>query len=183
MGSVKAEIDAGLASWIADQRVFFVATAPLSGAGHVNCSPKGMDSLRVVDAHRVAWLDLTGSGVETISHLRENGRITLMWCAFSGPPQIVRVQGRGQVHLPGTEGFASFAGSLPDLPGTRSIIEVVADRISTSCGFGVPLFDYVQERSGLIDFARSKGPAGMIDYRARKNRSSIDGLPGLPAAP
>jgi hypothetical protein len=179
MGAVKTEIDDDLAAWIAAQQVFFVATAPLAAAGHVNCSPRGMDSLRVLDARRLAWRDLTGSGVETISHLRENRRITLMWCAFAGEPRIARVHGQGLVHLPGSPDFAALEPRFPPLAGTRAIIEVVAGRVSASCGFAVPRFDFVAERSALTTWADKKGEAGLAAYRAQKNRSSIDGLPGL----
>jgi len=179
MGAVHENIDSGLAAWIAAQAMFFVSTAPLAGDGHVNCSPKGMDCLRVLDAKRVAWLDLTGSGVETIAHLRENGRITLMWCAFVGPPQIVRVQGRGVVHRPGEPGYADLAIHLPSIPGTRSIIEVIADRISSSCGYAVPFYDFVGHRSTLVDWAAKKGDDGVAAYQQQKNALSIDGLPGI----
>ncbi len=179
MGAVLSVIDAGLAEWIAAQHVFFVATAPLAVDGHVNCSPRGMDSLRVIDGQRVAWLDLTGSGIETISHLRDNGRITLMWCAFSGNPRIARVHGHGVVHLPGTSGFSELAPRFPAWPGARAIIDVRADRISTSCGYGVPLYEYIGERPILKDWAEKKGPEGLASYRGTKNRTSINGLPGL----
>ncbi|GDY14407.1 pyridoxamine 5'-phosphate oxidase [Planctomycetota bacterium] len=179
MGAILDRIDADLSSWISAQRVFFVATAPLAADGHVNCSPRGIDSLRVLDDRRLAWLDLTGSGVETISHLRDNGRITLMWCAFDGPPRIVRVHGHGVAHLPESAEFVALAPRFPTLPGTRAIIEIAAERISTSCGWGVPLFDYVGERTTLIDSAIKKGEDGLADYRRRKNRVSLDGLPGL----
>lgn len=138
-----------------------------------------MDSLRVIDERRIAWLDLTGSGIETISHLRENGRITLMWCALSGNPRIVRVHGRGVVHLPGTPEFIDLAPRFPALPGARAIIDVRAERISTSCGYSVPLYEYVGERTILTDWAEKKGADGLATYRATKNRVSIDGLPGL----
>jgi hypothetical protein len=179
MGATRDAIDAELAAWISAQRMFFVATAPLSASGHVNCSPRGMDSLRVLTERRIAWIDLTGSGVETISHLRENGRIVVMWCAFAGEPRIVRVHGQGLVHVPGSAEFADLAPRFPAHGGLRAVIEVVADRISTSCGFGVPLYEHVGERTRLQAFAEAKGPEGLAEYRSRKNRQSIDGLPGL----
>jgi len=179
VGAVRDHIDEALAAWIAAQAMFVVSTAPLSSDGHVNCSPKGMDCLRVLDKQRVAWVDLTGSGVETIAHLRENGRITLMWCAFVGGPQIVRIQGRGRVHRPGEPGFVDLAARLPQLAGTRSIIEVIAERISSSCGMAVPLYDFVGHRHELVDWATTQGEVKITAYQQQKNRRSIDGLPGL----
>jgi pyridoxamine 5'-phosphate oxidase-like protein len=154
-----------LAQWWLDQPIFFVATAPSEG-GHVNLSPKGYDTLRVLDEQRVAYLDLTGSGVETIAHLRDNGRVTLMACAFSGNPRISRIYGRGAVHLLGTPAFETLAPEFPELPGARSIIEIEVDRVSTSCGYAVPLMDLVGDRDRLLDWATKA--------------ESIDGLPGLP---
>ncbi len=159
--------------------LFFVATAPLAAAGHVNLSPKGADTLRVLDERTVAYLDLTGSGAETIAHLRENGRITLMVCAFSGPPQIVRLHGRGEVLRPGDAGFEELAGLFPDLPGTRAVIRVAVERVGSSCGFAVPLMRYEGERDRLHRWAEAKGPDGLEAYRADKNAVSIDGLPAL----
>jgi hypothetical protein len=167
-----------LAQWWLDQPIFFVATAPSEG-GHVNLSPKGYDTLRVLDEQRVAYLDLTGSGVETIAHLRDNGRVTLMACAFSGNPRISRIYGRGAVHLLGTPAFETLAPEFPELPGARSIIEIEVDRVSTSCGYAVPLMDLVGDRDRLLDWATKKGDA-LPDYRDAKNAESIDGLPGLP---
>ena len=183
MGAVLPVIDEALAAWIAAQHVFFVASAPLSADGRVNCSPRGMDSLRVLGPDRLAWVDLTGSGIETISHLRENGRITLMWCAFTGDPRIVRVHGRGIVHLPEDGHFAALAALLPMRPGVRALVEVRVERISTSCGFAVPFYDYVGERTKLDEVSQRKGPDGLAAYRAAKNRVSIDGLPGLDPSP
>jgi hypothetical protein len=147
----------------------------------VNVSPKGLDTLRVLGPHKVAYLDLTGSGVETISHLRDNGRVTLMWCAFSGPPRIARVYGRGTVHPFGSPAFDALGAQFPELPGRRSVIEVDVDRVSTSCGYAVPLMQYEGERHRLLDWARKKGDDGVVDYWASKNRVSIDGLPGFEA--
>jgi len=159
--------------------LFFVATAPLAADGHVNVSPKGGDTLRVLDAHTVAYLDLTGSGAETAAHLRENGRITLMVCAFSGPPQIVRLYGRGEVVRPGDDGFEALAALFPDLPGARAVIRVAVERVGSSCGYAVPLMRYEGERSRLIEWAEAKGTEGLVEYRAAKNAKSIDGLPAL----
>jgi hypothetical protein len=159
--------------------LFFVATAPLAADGHVNLSPKGADTLRVLDERTVAYLDLTGSGAETIAHLRENGRITLMVCAFSGPPQIVRLHGRGEVLRPGDAGFDDLAELFPDLPGVRAVIRISIERVGSSCGFAVPLMAYEGERDRLHRWAEAKGADGLEAYRADKNAASIDGLPAL----
>ena len=180
MGSTSPDISPDLEAWIREQPVFFVATAPSDG-GHVNVSPKGLDTLRVLGPDRVAYLDLTGSGVETIAHLRDNGRVTLMWCAFSGNPRIARVYGSGTVHPFGTPEFDALAAHFDELPGRRSIIDVRVERVSTSCGYAVPLMHYAGERERLLDWARKKGDDGIVDYWGSKNAESIDGLPGLPA--
>jgi hypothetical protein len=176
-----------LVDWIEGQPVFFVATAPADPGTHVNVSPRGLDTFRVIDANRVAWLDLTGSGVETIAHLKAGGeaggRITLMFCAFDGPARVVRLYGRGTVHEPGDDAHDGLRRLLPDLPGSRAVVDVAVDRVSSSCGFGVPLMELVGPREELVASARRKGPEKMAAYRARKNAASIDGLPGLrPAA-
>ncbi len=178
MGAVHDDISPDLARWIGEQPMFFVATAARDG--HVNVSPKGLDTLRVLGPRKVAYLDLTGSGVETIAHLHENGRITLMWCAFEGNPRIARVHGAGAVHTFGTPAFDAFASRFPALPGRRSVIEVDVERVSTSCGYAVPIMRYEGARDRLLDWARKKGD-GLPDYWADKNGESIDGLPGLPA--
>ncbi len=170
-----------LAEWWQAQPMFFVATAPSGDAGHVNLSPKGYDTLRVLAPDRVAYLDLTGSGVETIAHLRENGRITLMACAFSGNPRISRIYGRGTVHPAATPGFDDLASEFPELPGRRAIIEIEVERVTTSCGYAVPLMDLVDDRERLLDWARGKGDDGIEAYWGKKNVESIDGLPGLSA--
>ena len=162
--------------------MFFVATAPAGPGGHVNVSPKGLDgTLAVIDPTTVAYLDLTGSGVETIAHLRDNGRITLMWCAFSGPPRIVRLHGRGAAVLAADPAFDAlvrhFAHPLP--PGVRSVIRIDVTRISDSCGFGVPRMGLDSQRPTLTEWARRQGPEGFADYRDTHNGVSIDGLPGL----
>jgi hypothetical protein len=168
-----------LAQWWCDQPMFFVATAPSGGDGHVNLSPKGYDTFRVLAADRVAYLDLTGSGVETIAHLRDNGRVTLMACAFSGNPRISRIYGRGHVHLVDTPEFDALAPEFPELPGRRSIIEVAVERVTTSCGYAVPLMDLVDDRERLLDWASAKGDEGIAAYWEKKNAQSIDGLPGI----
>ena len=159
--------------------MFFVATAPLDAAGHINLSPKGLDSFRVIDPRTVAYLDLTGSGIETVAHLRENGRIVLLFCAFEGPPKIIRLHGRGEVVEPGDPRFGSLAARFSSFPSTRSVIVIALERISDSCGYGVPLYGYEGQRSQLIDWAERKGADGVVRYREDNNRRSIDGLQGL----
>jgi hypothetical protein len=180
MGRVLDAISDELAAFIARQHVFFVATAPSEG-GHVNLSPKGLDTFTVLDATTVAYLDLTGSGVETISHLRENGRITIMFCAFDGKPNIVRLYGRGEVLSIGQPAADALRPRFADHPGARSVIRVDLDRVSTSCGYGVPLLRYESERDQLTAWADRRGPDGLVEYREQKNAVSIDGLPGLSA--
>lgn len=182
MGKVYPEIDAGLAEWIQRQHLFFVATAPLDTDGLVNCSPKGLDTFAVLGPTTVAYLDLVGSGVETIAHLRENGRIVIMFCAFEGAPKIVRLHGAGRVVEPDSVEFESLRSRFPDYPGTRSVIVVEVTRISDSCGFGVPEYQYVGERGALVRFAEQKGPEGLNAYQAKYNRRSVEGLPGVTLA-
>jgi hypothetical protein len=170
-----------LADFIAAQHMFFVATAPSGHQGRVNLSPKGLDTFAVLDANTVAYLDLTGSGVETIAHLRDNGRITIMFCAFEGKPNIVRLYGRGEVIPVGEREADALLPRFGSYPGARSVIRVRVDRVSTSCGYGVPLLEYEGERDQLLKFAERRGPDGLVDYRAEKNTASIDGLPGLAA--
>jgi hypothetical protein len=168
-----------LSQWWCEQPLFFVATAPSGRDGHVNLSPKGYDTFRVLAPDRVAYLDLTGSGVETIAHLRENGRITLMACAFSGNPRISRIYGRGTVHPVGSAGFEELAPLFPDLPGRRAVVDVAVDGVSTSCGYAVPLMDLVGDRDRLHEWADKKGEEAIVEYWGNKNALSIDGLPGV----
>lgn len=179
MSKVLEEITADLAGWIAEQRLFFVATAPLARDGHVNTSPKGLDCFRVITPKQVAYLDVTGSGAETIAHLRENGRIVLMFCAFSGPPKIVRFHGTGRVVTKTMDEWPAWRERFPEHPSTRSIVVVDVTRVSTSCGFGVPKMDFVEDRDTMYRWAESKGPAALPVYRIAKNAASIDGLPAL----
>jgi hypothetical protein len=172
-------ISSELAAWIAEQRVFFVATAPLSPDGHINLSPKGGDSFRVLGPEEVAYQDYTGSGAETAAHLRENGRIVVMFCAFDGPPKIVRLHGLGTVFTPDHAGFQELADLFPANPGTRAIVHIAVSRVSNSCGFGVPLLEFRGHRETLDRWAINKGPQGLCDYRTAKNQSSIDGLPAF----
>ena len=180
MGKTYDEIDSGLAEWIGRQKLFFVATAPLATDGMVNCSPKGLDSFAILDGKTVAYLDLTGSGVETVAHVQENGRIVVMFCALEGPAKIVRLHGKGRAVFPGDAEYAALQAHLPELPGTRSIVRIDVTRVSDSCGFGVPLYEFKGERDTLIAGAERKGPEGMRAYQAKYNRRSIDGLPGVP---
>jgi hypothetical protein len=179
MGKVRAALDDIAVRFIQEQRVFFVASAPLDAAGHVNLSPKGLDTFRILGATTVAYLDFNGSGIETMAHLKENGRIVLMFCAFQGPPNIFRLYGHGRaVELNDAE-FPVLAAHFPAYESVRSIIVVELTRITDSCGYGVPLFKYEGEREQLAAWARKQGPEGLKDYRQRKNRQSIDGLPGI----
>ena len=178
MGKVFEAIDESHAAFIASQRLFFVATAPREG-GHINLSPKGLDSLRVLGPHRVAYADFTGSGVETIAHLRDDGRIVLMFCAFEGSPKILRLYGTGRVIEPHHESFEKLLERFPKTIPVRSIIVVEVDRVADACGFGVPLYEYRGERRQLGDWADRKGAEALDVYRHDKNAESIDGLPGL----
>jgi hypothetical protein len=182
-------IDERLARWIASQSLFFVGTAPLSGEGHVNLSPKGpIDTLSVLGPHDVAYLDLIGSGAETIAHLRENGRIVIMLCAFSGPPRILRLHGRGEVVPAGEERFAELLarGGFREpsvAESRRAIIHVEVARVADSCGYGVPLMSYDGQRPHMDAWAEKKlrvgGPEALLEYQRTKNAHSIDGLPAV----
>ena len=176
------EIGAALAGWLRSQPMFFVATAPSDSDGHINVSPKGLDgTFAILDERRVAYLDLTGSGIETVAHLRDNGRIVMMFCAFSGPPRIVRLHGRGTSVAATDAGFTAAVAPFPSPipPGARSVVEIEVTRISDSCGFGVPIMNLVGQRPTLADWAARKTPDGIADYQATRNRVSVDGLPGL----
>lgn len=182
MGNVFDGIDDSLRTWLEVQPVFFVGTSPLAGDGHVNVSPKGsLGTFRVLDEHTVAYLDLTGSGIETVAHLRENGRIILMFCAFEGRPRVVRLQGRGEVVLPTDPTFEKLRAGFSEHPGERCAIVVDVTRVSDSCGYSVPTMRLVDERE-VLDLANAKkGEAALADYRDKRNAASIDGLPGWPA--
>jgi len=179
MGKVFDTIDEKLASWISKQHLFFVSTAPLSADGLINCSPKGLDSFRILDPTTVAYLDLVGSGIETLAHLKQNGRIVIMFCAFEGPPNIVRIHGTGTAHEKGSERFEDLKKLFPDHPGSRAIIEVKATRISDSCGYAVPLMKFESERDALTMWADKKGAEQMAVYCEEQNAKSIDGLDGV----
>lgn len=182
MGRTYPAIDVRLAQFLLSQPVFFVASAPLAGDGLVNCSPKSNNGeLAVLDPHRLAYLDRTGSGVETIAHLRENGRLVLMFCAFEGKPRIVRVHGRGTVVTRDDDDYAALASRFTTdrLIGVRSVVVLDAERISDSCGYGVPLMDFQAHRSQMPEWVDRKGEEGLRLYRAEHNAVSLDGLPGL----
>lgn len=178
MGRVLDHIDEATRTWIANQHMFFVATAPNDG-GRVNVSPKGLDSLRVLSDHEVAYLDLTGSGAETIAHLRDNGRITLMWNAFDGPPRIVRVYGAGIVHLPTSERYRELVQLFPERRAIRSVITIDVERVQDSCGYSIPLMQFVEDRSHLDKWVDRRTDDDVSSYWVEKNTESIDGLPAL----
>ena len=177
------KIEPHIARFIARQKIFFTATA--TAESRVNLSPRSTDALRVLDDRTVCYLDLTGSGCETSAHLLADGRMTIMFCAFDGPPMILRLYGRGRSLFHGTPEYEarlaeSYEGKAP--LGARQIVELTADLVQTSCGYAVPLFDYEGEREVLADWAETKGPDGLVAYRAEKNVRSLDGLPtGMPA--
>jgi predicted pyridoxine 5'-phosphate oxidase superfamily flavin-nucleotide-binding protein len=179
LGAVYPSITPELKEFIEAQPLFFVASAPLSPDGHVNLSPKGQDTLRVLSDARVAYLDLTGSGIETAAHIQENGRITLMFCGFQGPPRILRLYGTGRVVRPGNPEYDELAARFPPLLGARQIIDVYVSRVHTSCGMAVPYLKLEAPRDQLNEWAEKQGPAGVADYWKRKNAQSIDGLPGI----
>ena len=182
MGKIYDRLDDRLVDFIGRQHVFFVGTAPDSPEGHLNVSPKGLDTFHILGPQTVAYLDLTGSGIETVAHLRENGRITIMFCAFEGKPLIVRLYGRGRVVEPGDGEWASLIACFPAHPGARSVVVMDVERVADSCGYAVPLYEYKGERSQLLDWADRQGPEALENYRANKNRASIDGLAGLRSA-
>lgn len=173
-------ITPALADWIAQQEIFFVATAPLAPGGHVNASPKGGKALRVTGPREVVYQDYTGSGCETAAHIRENGRIVIMLCAFSGPPKIVRLHGHATLITPPDAQYAEMAALFPANPGTRAFVHVAVKRVSDSCGFAVPQYEFQSKRDSLDRWAASKTPEQLQAYREAKNRSSIDGLPAQP---
>ncbi len=180
MGKVYDRIEGRLAEFIERQRVFFVATAPLAETGLLNLSPKGLDTFAILGPREVAYLDFHGSGIETVAHLRENGRIVLMFCAFEGPPNIVRLQGCGTALEPGDPGFAELRERFPaEHVHVRTLVRVSVERVADSCGFGVPCYRYEEERDQLVKWARKQGADGVRHYAEEHNRRSLDGLPGL----
>ena len=178
MGKTRSLLDDSARRFIEAQHIFFVASAPLDATGHINVSPKGLDTFRILGPTTVAYIDFNGSGVETIAHLKENGRIVLLFCAFQGPPNIFRLYGQGRAVEPHHTEFATLAENFPAFDSVRSIIAVEITRVTDSCGYGVPLFNYEGEREQLTAWARKKGPEELKAYREQKNEHSIDGLPG-----
>lgn len=178
MGRVLDHIDDATTSWIAKQHMFFVGTAPSNG-GRVNLSPKGLDTFRVLRPIEVAYLDLTGSGAETIAHIRDNGRITFMFTAFDGPPRILRLYGKGSVHLPSAERFAELESLFPKRRAVRSVITATIDRMQDSCGYSVPAMKYLGQRTHLDTWVDKRSDDDIETYQAEKNATSIDGLPAL----
>ena len=163
--------------FIGKQKIFFTASAPLSADGHINVSPKGIDSFRVLSANRVAYMDIVGSGNETSAHILENGRITIMICAFEGPPNILRLYGKGYTVLPGDAEWQELAQLFELQLATRQIIVAEIDKVQTSCGFSVPYYEYLGERDQAQKWAEHKGADGLELYKQEKNRISMDGLP------
>jgi Pyridoxamine 5'-phosphate oxidase len=181
MAKTFEDIDDKMAAFLLAQPVFFVATAPLSADGHLNCSPKGNDgAFKVLGRRKVAYRDFNGSGVETISHLRENGRVVLMFCVFDSPPRIVRLHGRGRAVFNHDEDFDYLSGQFGGAELTRSFIVVDVERVSDSCGFGVPLMTFDGHRHKLERWAEKMGEEGLARYRMENNQFSVDGLPGVP---
>jgi hypothetical protein len=179
MGKSHEQIDATLDAFIRAQQMFFVATAPLDTGGNVNLSPKGLDTLRVLEPRTLVYLDYVGSGAETIAHLRENGRIVVMLCAFQGAPRIVRFHGRGQVLEPQDGEFNQLRTLFSAEPAARAIIRLSITRIADSCGYGVPRYEFEGYRSQLSDWGARKGVQGLLEYQDDNNRVSLDGLPAL----
>jgi hypothetical protein len=182
MSKKRENIDPELAHWITQQRIFFVASAPLSADAHINLSPKGGDSFRVLGPMEVAYQEYTGSGAETAAHLRENGRIIVMFCAFEGSPKVLRLHGRGTIITSEHQRFAELTSFFPSHPGTRSIIHIQVTRVSTSCGYAVPFFDFRAPRETLEEWSLKQGREKLAAYRAAKNQVSIDGLPAFSSA-
>jgi hypothetical protein len=181
MAKFYTKLDETLRNFIEAQKMFFTTTAP--SEGRLNLSPKGMDTFRCLDSTTVAYLDLTGSGNETAAHLAENGRMTMMFCSFDEAPLILRLYGRGRVVHKQDEAWVGLSAHFEALPGARQIIILEIDSVQTSCGFGVPYYEFKEERQTLRRYAESKGDEGMEAYRREKNQVSIDGLPtGLPVA-
>lgn len=179
MGKFFEHINEAQKKFIEKQKLFFVATAPLSKDGHINLSPKGLDSFRVLAPNRVAYMDLVSSGNETSAHTLENGRITFMFCSFEGSPNILRLYGKGFTVLPGSDVWNELSPLFKIYSSTRQLIVADIHKVQTSCGFGVPLYEYVGEREQHHLWAEQKGPEGILQYKKDNNLKSIDGLPTL----
>jgi len=175
MAKFYSDLDASLQNFIKEQKIFFTATAPQKG--RINLSPKGIDSFRCIDNKTVAYLDLTGSGNETSAHLNEDSRMTIMFCSFSDNPLILRLYGQGKLIRPRDKEWQTFYSLFKPLPGERQIIVLEVDSAQTSCGFGVPVYEFKEERKTLIEWANKKGEQGIYEYWEAKNLKSIDGLP------
>ena len=179
MGHLYTRITDQLEAFINRQHIFFVATAPLQDSGHVNVSPKGLDTFAILDPHTVAYQDFSGSGAETIAHLKQNGRITIMFCAFEGLPFILRLYGKGEVLEPNHSNFVELNKRFALDLGVRSIIRVHLTRIQNSCGYGVPLYNFVKPRDVLLKWAERKGKSAILTFKREHNVQSIDGLIAL----
>ncbi len=177
MAKFHDSITDNIQKFIEQQHMFFVASAPLEADGHVNLSPKGLDAFRVLGANQVGYMDLISSGNETSAHIHQNGRVTIMMCSFEGNPNILRLYGQGHTVLPDTPEWDELSPHFTIYPSTRQLIVVDVTKIQTSCGFGVPLYEYVGERDIHFDWAKEKGDDGLKQYRAEKNYVSLDGLP------
>ena len=177
MGKFHDSIKPAHSAFIEQQHIFFVSTAPLSAEGRVNLSPKGLDCFRVLSQHQVAYMDLISSGNETSAHTLENGRITFMFCSFEGAPNILRLYGKGYTVLPGTADWDDYASHFKLYPSTRQIIVANIDLVQTSCGFGVPLYNYSGERDIHFEWAEKKGADGLHEYVQQNNLKSLDDLP------
>ncbi|HEX9930691.1 MAG TPA: pyridoxamine 5'-phosphate oxidase family protein [Pyrinomonadaceae bacterium] len=175
MAKFYTELDNSLRRFIAEQKIFFTASAP--NDGRVNLSPKGMDSFRCLDSKTVAYLDLTGSGNETAAHIFENGRLTIMFCSFTEKPLILRLYGRGRVVRKNDEDWNRLYSNFTPIIGERQIIVLEIESLQTSCGFAVPVYELKEEREKLVEWAENKGENGLLEYRQTKNQISIDGLP------
>ena len=178
MAKEYTEIDARIQRWIDQQKMFFVSTAPLSSDGLVNCSPKGLHSFCTLSPTRIAYVDVGGSGIETVAHIKENARIVVMMCAFSGPPMIYRFYGKGSVVEPHEDNFDDLLANFPPQPAARNIVIIDIERIIDSCGYGVPLYEFKKHRDSMQNYYASKTPEEIATSRAR-NHKSLEGLPGL----
>ena len=177
MGKATEHISDDHRSFIEKQHLFFVTTAPLDKEGHINLSPKGFDCFRVLSPTCVGYLDIVGSGNETSAHLMENGRITFMFCAFDGPPKILRLYGIGRTVLPGSAEWDELSKQFTILPATRQIIVADIFKVKSSCGFGIPYYEYTGDRDHAFKWAEKKGEDGLEEYKKEKNMVSMDGLP------
>lgn len=175
MGQRLSELSEKLIEFIADQKLFFVGTA--TADSRINVSPKGMDAFRVLGPNRVIWLNVTGSGNETSAHVQQDGRMTVMFCAFTGKPLILRLYGQARVIHPYDTEWSELSAHFPAIPGARQVFDLNVDLVQTSCGMGVPFYDYVEEREQLTTWATKQGPEGVQQYWHDKNQQSLDGVP------